>query len=71
MPIIPVVNLNNWWFLENGGFFKSNGRPGIPEIVVGDPIYTKGMDEKNLAELKDKVHTFMVEELEKFYGKQN
>jgi 1-acyl-sn-glycerol-3-phosphate acyltransferase len=71
VPIIPVVNLNNWWFLENGGFFKSNGRPGIPRIVVGDPIETKGLTDKNVAELKEKVFNFTQEELTKFYGKQN
>jgi len=71
VPIIPVVNLNNWHFLQNGGFFKSNGRPGIPRIVVGDAIETKGMNDQNINELKDKVHTFIQEELEKFHGKQN
>ncbi|MCC6370530.1 MAG: 1-acyl-sn-glycerol-3-phosphate acyltransferase [Bacteroidia bacterium] len=71
VPLIPVVNLNNWWYLENGGFFKSNGRPGCPKIIVGDPINTVGMDENNVDELKNKVHTFIQEELNKFYGKQN
>jgi 1-acyl-sn-glycerol-3-phosphate acyltransferase len=71
VPIIPVVNLNNWWFLENGGFFKANGRPGFPKIIVGEAISTIGMDEKNIDELKNKVHTFMQAELEKFYGHQN
>lgn len=69
VPIVPAVNLNNWWFLQNGGFFKSNGRPGIPKIVVGDPIETKGMTEKDAEELKNKVHTFIEQELKKFYGK--
>jgi 1-acyl-sn-glycerol-3-phosphate acyltransferase len=68
VPLIPVANLNNWHFLENGGFFKSNGRPGIPRIVVGDPIETKGLTEANLEELKNKVHTFIQSELEKFYA---
>lgn len=69
VPIIPVANLNNWHFLQNGGFFKSNGRPGIPKIVVGDPIDTTGMDEKNVPELKEKVYTFIARELEKYNGK--
>ncbi len=69
IPIIPAVNLNNWWFLQNGGFFKSYGRPGIPKIVVGDMIETRGLTEKNMEELKHKVHTFMQAELDKFYGK--
>ena len=69
VPIVPVVNLNNWWFLQNGGFFKSNGRPGVPNIVVGNPIPTSGLTEKNADELKEKVYTFMQHELELFYGK--
>lgn len=69
VPIIPVANLNNWHFLQNGGFFKSNGRPGIPKIVVGDPIYTTGMDEKNVPELKEKVYNFIHHELDKYNGK--
>jgi 1-acyl-sn-glycerol-3-phosphate acyltransferase len=68
VPVIPVVNLNNWWFLQNGGFFKSNGRPGIPRIVVGPVIETRGMDEKNVGELREKVYTFISNELQKFYG---
>jgi len=71
VPIVPIVNLNNWWFLENGGFFKSNGRPGIPEIIVGNPISTLGMTEKNSNELREKVYTFISTELEKFNGKHN
>ncbi|MDI1355426.1 MAG: lysophospholipid acyltransferase family protein [bacterium] len=71
VPIVPVANLNNWWFLQNGGFFKSNGRPGIARVVVGDPISTIGLTEKDVPELKEKVHTFIQSELNKFYGKQN
>lgn len=70
VPIVPVVNLNNWLFLQNGGFFKSHGRPGIARIVVGEPISTEGMTEKNLSELRDKVHNFIKEELESYHGKR-
>jgi len=69
VPIVPVANLNNWKYLQNGGFFKSYGRPGRPVIIVGEPISTIGMEDKNIAELKDKVHTFIAQELEKFNGK--
>ncbi len=68
VPVVPVVNLNNWHFLQNGGFFKSNGRPGIPQIVVGEPIITAGMTEKNVPELREKVFTFISKELDKFNG---
>jgi 1-acyl-sn-glycerol-3-phosphate acyltransferase len=69
VPIVPVVNLNNWHYLQNGGFFKSNGSPGVPEILVGDPIPTAGLTEKNVPEIKEKVTTFMKQELERFNGK--
>ena len=68
VPIVPVANLNNWHFLQNGGFFKSNGRPGIARIVVGQPIETAGLTEKNVQELREKVYTFIKEELRKFNG---
>ncbi len=71
VPVVPVVNLNNWHFLENGGFFKSNGRPGIPQIIVGEPIETKGLDIEQIEELKNKVYTFIKSELDTFYDKKN
>jgi 1-acyl-sn-glycerol-3-phosphate acyltransferase len=70
VPIVPVVNLNNWFFLQNGGFFKSNGRPGVPKIFVGDPIETSGLTEKNCIELKENVYNFTNSALEEFFAKQ-
>ncbi len=70
VPIVPIVNLNNWQFLQNGGFFKSHGKPGNPKIIVGDPIYTKGMTAKDIDELKEKIHIFTLEELNKFENKK-
>lgn len=69
IPIVAVVNLNNWHFLQNGGFLNANGRPGIPKIFVADPIFTTGMTENNVEQLKEKVHTFIQSKLDKFYGK--
>jgi 1-acyl-sn-glycerol-3-phosphate acyltransferase len=69
VPIVPAVNLNNWMFLQNGGFFKSSGSPGIPRVVVGDVIETKGLGMENINEIKDKVFNFTQEELQKYHGK--
>lgn len=66
VPIIPVANLNNWKLLQNGGFFKSLGRPGLARIVVGAPISTKGMTEENLVDLRNQVHAFIQGELDKY-----
>jgi 1-acyl-sn-glycerol-3-phosphate acyltransferase len=66
VPIIPVANLNNWKLLQNGGFFKSYGRPGIARIVVGPPIQTIGMTEENLVDLQNTVRNFIQGELDKY-----
>lgn len=71
VPIIPIVNFNNWKYLQNGGFLKSFGGPGRPQILVGQPIETKGMTEEQVSELREKVHTFIRNELEKFHGEQH
>jgi 1-acyl-sn-glycerol-3-phosphate acyltransferase len=71
VPIVPVVNLDNWKFLQNGGFFKSYGRPGVPKIIVGDPVDTAGLGVEKANELKEKVFIFTQQELDKFHGKQN
>ncbi len=71
VPIIPVANLNNWKLLQNGGFFKSFGRPGLAKIVVGEPIETKGMTEENLVDLRNKVRDFIQTELDKYNGTKN
>lgn len=55
VPIVPVTFLNNWKLLQNGGFFKSTGRPGISRIVVHKPIPTKGMSEGDLIPLRHQV----------------
>jgi 1-acyl-sn-glycerol-3-phosphate acyltransferase len=71
VPIVPVVNLNNWKYLQNGGFLTSYGRPGRPLIVVGDPVDTVGMGQAQLYKLKDKVRNFIEQELEKRHGGKN
>lgn len=69
VPIVPVIFLNNWKLLQNGGFLKSHGRPGISRVVVHEPIPTTGMTEQDLVSLRTKVHEIISAELEK-YNKQ-
>ncbi len=71
VPIVPVANVNNWHYLENGGFFKSAGRPGRPVIIVGDPISTEGLGEEQVQELREKVATFIRKELDSYHDKKD
>ena len=66
VPIIPITYLNNWKILQNGGFFKSYGGPGISKIIVHTPIVTTGMTENDLLSLKTKVHNIISRELENY-----
>lgn len=71
VPIVPVVNLNNWFLLQNGGYFKSNGRPGLAKTMIFDPIETKGMTDANADELRDKVFNLINDTLHNYYGTKN
>ena len=71
VPIVPMVCLNNWKLLQNGGFFKSFGRPGRANIIVGRPIETTGLTEENLVNLREEARTFILDELLKHHGTKN
>lgn len=65
VPIVPVTFKNNWKLLQNGGFFKAHGRPGIARITVHKPIPTKGMTEEDLVSLRHTVREIIFHELHK------
>jgi len=71
VPIVPIVNLNNWQLLQNGGYFKSNGRPGFAKTVILEPIDTKGLTDDNVNELREKVYTLINDTLTSYYGTKN
>lgn len=66
VPIVPITYLNNWKLLQNGGFFKSFGGPGISNIIVHKPIPTKGLTENDLVSLKTKVYETISKELDAY-----
>ncbi len=71
VPIVPVVNLNNWELLQNGGYFKSNGRFGIAKTVVLEPIETTGMTDENLVDLRERVFKLINDTLHEYNGTKN
>lgn len=71
VPILPVIHLNNWHLLQNGGFFKSNGRFGIANIKVLKPIETTGMTEDHIDDLKNKVFDLINTNLALYHGTKN
>jgi len=45
--------------LQNGGFFKSYGRPGVSKAIIHAPIQTKGMTEENIVNLRAQVFSLI------------
>lgn len=68
VPIVPISYLNNWKLIQNGGFFKATGKPGVSRIVVHPPISTKGMNENDLIPLRTQVYNILNNELNKDYN---
>lgn len=66
VPILPITFINNWKLLQNGGFFKSYGRPGISKAVIHKPIQTKGMTEENIVNLRTEVFTLINDTLKQY-----
>ncbi|MFL5765888.1 MAG: lysophospholipid acyltransferase family protein [Bacteroidia bacterium] len=66
VPIVPVTYLNNWRLLQNGGFFKSSGRPGLSRVIVHKPILTTGLTENDLVSLRTQVREMILKDLEEY-----
>ncbi len=66
VEIVPITFENNWKFLQDKAFLQGNMRPGIARIVVHEPISTKGLGEKDVEQLKQKVKQIIEEPLKKY-----
>lgn len=63
VPILPITFIGNWKLLQNGGFFKSFGRPGLSKAIIHAPISTKDMGDENIVPLREAVHKLFEETL--------
>jgi 1-acyl-sn-glycerol-3-phosphate acyltransferase len=70
LPIVPVTFVNNYVFLQDGAFFKRNGRPGRPKVVIHPAVKTTGMTEADLVSLRNTVHDIIKEPLSNNEGKR-
>ena len=69
VPIVPVTYISNWKILQNGGFLKSYGSPGIARIIIHEPVSTVGMTDENLVPLRDQLFELTRKTLEEFKQK--
>lgn len=66
VPIVPITYLNNWKLLQNGGFFKSYGSPGVCKVIVHKAIPTVGMTEDDLVSLRTQVRELILTDLNEY-----
>ncbi len=64
VPIVPITFMDNWKLLQNGGFFKSKGHPGISHCIMHKPVLTKGMTEEDLISLRHNVREIILQTLQ-------
>jgi 1-acyl-sn-glycerol-3-phosphate acyltransferase len=64
VPIVPLVYFDNWKHLQNGGFFKSHGKPGVVRALMLNPVETKGMTNADLIPLREKLKGIIQKALE-------
>ena len=65
VPIVPITFKNNWVILPNGRKAKKGGKPVTMQIIIHQPIETKGMTEEDIDTLKLKVFDIINNELRK------
>lgn len=63
IPVIPITFFTNYRILEMAGLFSGKAGPGIAKAVIHEPIPTKGMTEKDVPALRDRVFKTINDEL--------
>ncbi|MCX6296727.1 MAG: lysophospholipid acyltransferase family protein [Bacteroidetes bacterium] len=63
IPILPVTFVTNWKRLNRGNFWFGGGSPGIAEVVIHPPVFTKGMNKLQVDHLQDAVQTIIASPL--------
>ncbi len=55
VPVLPVTFVNNWKLLQRKGLWKGKAGPGISEVIIHEPLQTKGLTKKDADSLQQKV----------------
>lgn len=63
VPVVPITFHTNYKRLEMAGLFSGKAGPGRANAVIHEPISTKGMTEKDIPFLRDKVFKIINDEL--------
>ncbi len=71
VKILPIVFIDNWKVLPDVPHKVYGGKPCLARIVIAEPIETKGLEEKDNLEVKQKYREVMQNILQEFdFGKK-
>lgn len=63
IPVVPVTFLDNWRLMSDPVKLFGPCRPGIARAIIHEPIETKGMTEKDVLSLQQRVHAIIENDL--------
>ena len=52
VPILPITLIDTWKLFDTGAVLTGRARPGVSRVVIHDPISTKGLERKDLVNLR-------------------
>lgn len=68
VPILPISCLDNWRLFGTDPLLSARAHPGISNIIIHDPIPTKGLEKKDLVNLRQKTFEAINEPLLQKHG---
>lgn len=63
VPILPITIIDNWKLFNTDPLLTGDARPGISRVIIHEPIPTKGMDKKDLINLRQRTFDLINEPL--------
>jgi len=69
VPILPITFINNHKLFPYKGQRGYNGGPGLAQVIIHEPVDTKGMTEENMVPLRKQVFTTINDTLHEYKTK--
>ncbi|MFT4602764.1 MAG: 1-acyl-sn-glycerol-3-phosphate acyltransferase [Arenicella sp.] len=69
VPILPITLIDTWRLFEADPPLTANARPGISRVIIHEPISTKGLEKKDLLNLRQQTFDVINEPLMKYHKK--
>jgi len=68
IPILPVTFVSNWKRLQRKKFWLGKAGPGFADVIVHEPVYTRGLKKEDVKNLVNQVRSTINEPLSERWG---